>query len=397
MIARRHSSPSPPILIIAPRGQAEWARIFLREMRDALSALGRKVVWMAVESDADDERIARKLTQWRDVGQSFDCFSINANVKGIGRRHGWPLRTHFTWMVDHPIHHLGKIVENDARTVCGYVDALFVTDHQQLRPDIEAVFMPHCGRLPDAPPEPMAARSDAILYAANFWPEGSKEGFLHALRQLPPPWPRIVAEASEAVLLERRIPWDAVRHIAASHGIDAAETGNWDALRDGLGVLEHRLLSVQRLEILQRLSGISMTVVGRLPDYLLDAYRIDPEHFAHLGTVAYSKIQQLMDSHRITINTSVHMHAGAHERIWSAIGAGSVVLSNRTLFLDQLFEDEKNILFFKSDENFFNRFLKEALEDPEKLSAMADSATALMTGEHEFSSRARMVVDCLDG
>lgn len=110
--------------------------------------------------------------------------------------------------------------------------------------------------------------------------------------------------------------------------------------------------------------------------------------------VNYWQTQELMRKSKIVMNFQALLRDGTHERIFAGMAARSVVVTNETPYLRELFLADEEIIFYN-----FNHLegmvesIQAILQDDGRREKISEAAWQAVKGSHTFEERAKMIVD----
>ena len=139
-------------------------------------------------------------------------------------------------------------------------------------------------------------------------------------------------------------------------------------------------------------SGITVTAYGTGWD---QCEWSDNPHLKYGGKVLAPQILPLMNDSKIVLNTMTWFKAGAHDRIFNGMLAGSAVVTDDSTYLRRIFTDGKELAMFS---------LKEIQSLPDRVFAlfgdlastqqMADCGYLAARADHTWKNRAEYLLEC---
>lgn len=139
-------------------------------------------------------------------------------------------------------------------------------------------------------------------------------------------------------------------------------------------------------------SGITVTAYGTGWD---QCEWSDNPHLKYGGKVLAPQILPLMNDSKIVLNTMTWFKAGAHDRIFNGMLAGSAVVTDDSTYLRRIFTDGKELAMFS---------LKEIQSLPDRVFAlfgdmastqqMADCGYLAARADHTWKNRAKYLLEC---
>lgn len=107
--------------------------------------------------------------------------------------------------------------------------------------------------------------------------------------------------------------------------------------------------------------------------------------------VPFENIGDVLKDSKILLHSCRSITHGGHERIFTAMSYGTIVMAGKNEFLEKNFEDGKNILFY---DNFFevNAKVEALLPNTQKREEMAKNAFEKVQKEHTWEERAKTLL-----
>lgn len=138
----------------------------------------------------------------------------------------------------------------------------------------------------------------------------------------------------------------------------------------------------RRVEIIEMLGDLPMTI-----------FTDDSKQFPRRKNIQYREpvslktFQAHMYDSKIVLNVLANLIYGAHERIFTAMQAGAVSLTDPNQFLLEHFEDGKNILLLRYRSQNLAERIGRLLEQPDQLQDIANAALEIVP-THTWNARA---------
>lgn len=115
----------------------------------------------------------------------------------------------------------------------------------------------------------------------------------------------------------------------------------------------------------------------------------------HRGT-SYQEALDLMAQAKVVFQDQAEFNNGAHDRVFSAMLSGAVVLSEYSSYLDKEFINGKNIFLYDWKNGLTQvNIIKEILNDESKRLAVAVSAYGKVNECHRWINRAQSIVEAM--
>ena len=151
--------------------------------------------------------------------------------------------------------------------------------------------------------------------------------------------------------------------------------------------------SVNRLKVIMTLAdaGFNVDIYGN--NWTTSPLVRYPNVRLH-ESVNYWQTQELMRKSKIVLNFQALLRDGTHERIFAGMASKSVVVTNETPYLRELFSADEEIVFYN-----FNHLdgmvesIQAILQDDGRREKISEAAWQAVKGTHTFEERAQMIVD----
>lgn len=115
------------------------------------------------------------------------------------------------------------------------------------------------------------------------------------------------------------------------------------------------------------------------------------------GKVSAPEVLPLMHHSKIVLNTMTWFKDGSHDRIFNGMLAGSVVVSDSSGYLQDHFENHREIeLFELSDIGELPVIVQDLLDDLSHAQQIADAGRVKALGEHTWENRARVLAETFE-
>lgn len=111
-------------------------------------------------------------------------------------------------------------------------------------------------------------------------------------------------------------------------------------------------------------------------------------------SVSYWKTQELMRKSKIVMNFQALLRDGTHERVFAGMAARSVVVTNETPYLREIFNEGEELIFYNfNDINEMVKNVQGILKNDGQRGKISESAWQAVKGMHTFEERAKAIVD----
>ncbi|WP_421663928.1 glycosyltransferase family protein [Lysinibacillus telephonicus] len=158
-------------------------------------------------------------------------------------------------------------------------------------------------------------------------------------------------------------------------------------------VIGRYLYSINRLRVITALAEEGMTI-----DIFGNGWENSPlANYPNVRLhkpVNYWQTQKLMRQSKIVLSFQALLRDGTHERVFAGMAANSVVVTNETPYLKELFQSEKELIFYNfNDLGLMVQNVRNLLHDEQYREAISDAARQAIVGNHTFNQRAQQIVD----
>lgn len=150
--------------------------------------------------------------------------------------------------------------------------------------------------------------------------------------------------------------------------------------------LEQYIRGLERVEVIKAITDVPVQIFGAGPwkKYLKGQDNVT----IHPG-VPFKQALEVMKQTKILLNSCSWIKFGAHERIFTGIAAGSLVLTNRNPYMEEYFKDEESILFYNHKERQqLNRKIKAYLNNPSACQQIIQKGQNIVKQHHTWDQRA---------
>ena len=112
------------------------------------------------------------------------------------------------------------------------------------------------------------------------------------------------------------------------------------------------------------------------------------------GQVSYYESVQAIRKSKILFQDQAEFNDGAHDRVFTAMLNGTVVVSEYSKYLDEIFYRNKDIFFYDwINSNKQIGIIRDLLRDDTKRLGIAKSAYIKVLKKHQWINRAEKIVD----
>lgn len=161
-------------------------------------------------------------------------------------------------------------------------------------------------------------------------------------------------------------------------------------LTDVLQEIELYLKACDRLNLLKSITHIPIHVFGgSLEDIGWESLAFQSNLIIH-DPINYEEALNVIKRSKVVLNSGIKNIFGAHERVFSGLASGAVVMTNQNAFLQETLQDEESILFYKHTElHSVEEKIQGYLSDDSKRIALAKKGQAIAFKFHTWEERLR--------
>lgn len=111
-------------------------------------------------------------------------------------------------------------------------------------------------------------------------------------------------------------------------------------------------------------------------------------------SVSYWALQDIMKKSKIILNIAGIANDGTHERVFAGMSNQSIVLTNETPYLNELFEDSVEVIFYNfSDISSVPAKINELLSSNEEMNKISYNAMRAILNQHTWNERAKEITE----
>lgn len=375
--------------IITYIGDLNTLNVFTREFIGIFRLLGYDV--FAYEPNAGNNYI--KMMDFIKDGPIDFVFMFNNQAFSLCDPNGEPLLNRLgckdiNFLVDHPAFTIkGKermlISKNKYELLVDRNHIKFFANRKNLI--CTPMFMPHGGQALEIPIRPIANRSIDVLYVGS-----AKIGELPTDEM----YKNIVSMMIENPNMDSRDVFEL--YFRECHGTSfAVLEENPQSSSEVLYKFEWTVLGVYRTAMVRILveNGIKVDVYG--PGWDKTDFSDNPNLIKHEWTTAEHCLELMYDS-KVVLNSMPWFKDGTHERIFNAMLAGSICVTDKSKWIDENLKNGENIVSFDlyHMEDMVEQ-VKNILADSDRYQHIADNGYKEAVAKHTWSHRAIEMINMI--
>ncbi len=293
-------------------------------------------------------------------------------------------------LVDHPYWYHDILMRTPQVGVVLTIDRKHSQYVERFYPHIPFTgFLPHGGACAEGELKPVAERTIDVLYAGSLYAD-------YAVSQKPDfarfPFPaEKICQDSIAWLFAH--PEDTIESVVEGQLLQNDVVLSDEELRQFISscvYIERVVSSYYREKVVGAVAkaGISITLYG---DGWSDCDWIRLPNVSYGGRISPEEVLKKMEDSKIVLNTMPWFKDGSHERIFNAMLRGAVVVSETSVYLDEILPDNVWVPFTLSQESLaaLPKRMSELLSDKERLQSIASEGYRLAASKHTWQARAQ--------
>ena len=249
-------------------------------------------------------------------------------------------------LMDHPYMHRNALDHAPKNAIVLVIDREHIKYLNRFYPDLMAVgFLPHGGNVPDQTPGKLSDRSIPLMYAGGV----SLPGVATPLPDLSAFDFDAKAVADEALSLLIEEPEHtveaALEQILLGHDIRLSDPELLDVITS-LHFIDGKAVSHFREKLIRSLTkaGLPVVLYGNNWQYL-DWIGCYPSLDFRGRVSSFEIVRKMLDT-KIVLNTMTWFKDGTHDRIFNGMLSKAAVVSDRSRYMEENFENEKELILF---------------------------------------------------
>jgi hypothetical protein len=374
----------PGVVIYKGVYQYGAVNFFADCMADAFRSLGRDVFILDLSDDDNLVANMRKaFTTDTEFILSFGAvgYAFRSGDKSLYDTLPFPF---VALLVDHPCHHIMRLImKNMLVTTIDRSHSVFL--RRYFKGALKSFYLPHGGCLcPGADVDiSVSARPVDLLFAGTYM---DREECFNEIKRLDRIPRRLALAAIDRVLACDSLPIErALEETALEGDIDIYADSILPRITlEVIPRIELFVRAVKRMEVLSALdrAGTAVDIYGNnWPGGLFRNHRI---HEA----LPFEKILLEMTRSKIVMNIGNYPE-GSHERVFSAMLNGALMLSDYNPYFEEIFREDRNISLYRwTDIDALPDKVAGLLDDGERRETIAATGKAEAEKNHTWDNRA---------
>jgi len=258
----------------------------------------------------------------------------------------------------------------------------------------DAFFLPHAGMMPLSGLPGIFDRDIDILFVGSipFQPTremlDGKASFLRA-KDL---GVSLLRGTAERILEKSQEPFAAFREACDEYSFDLDVLDSEAKFNccEALAFLSRWCESKKRIDLLKALKSVPVAIVGEIP---LSVRNSLGSHHMYYGPLLGYQVLMLMQRAKILLNSVSVFPRGAHERVFYGMACGACVVTDKSEYLKEYYNDNEDLFYFPEDAGVFDDFFIEKLKNLDKLQKITASAVLKYENRDTWYCRSEEVIN----
>lgn len=298
-----------------------------------------------------------------------------------------------TYLMDHPYYHHKPLLVDRKRHYVFCVDRHHVDYLKRYYKNItDGFFLPHGGYALDVENKSYQERSMDVVFLGSSGPLAEGDAFVS---DLPPVFRNIISKVIQQMMSgNSRTFEDLVMESLLEKGVGLSEEDTAEIF-SYLQQADYFIRSLSRIRLLEVLleAGIVVDVFGEGWEEYESRF---PDRLRLHGSISYKETLQVMGDSKIVLNAMPLFKDGAHDRIFNAMLAGAVCVTDGTPYLEDCFHDGEELRFYDlKNMDVLPGIVKELLDNPEKAEKIANRGYKKAMQFHTWNVRGRQFIELL--
>jgi spore maturation protein CgeB len=297
---------------------------------------------------------------------------------------------HVACLVDSPINFLPLIRSPHSIITCVDRDGIDFFNGLGFQ---NAFFMPHAVESSLAPDLPTKREYDVLMLSSCIDYEEIRNNWK---KKYPKPLREALEEAAEQTLSDQETPYYQAfvaaldKQVSKQSGIDPSTIDFIACLDD----LEMFIRGKDRVELVKAVQDAKVDIFGSAEGLTgWKKYLGNKRNVAIHDPVPFDQALATMKHSKIVLNSSPWIKNGGHERIFSGLACGALVITNENIFMREQFKDGDSIVFYQHNKwDKANHRVNEYLANVEKREQIIQKGRQLVEANHTWNQRAAQLI-----
>lgn len=250
----------------------------------------------------------------------------------------------WAFLVDHPFYHHLRLLKIKGNVIVSCIDRKHVEYIDRYYKNIKWVcFMPHGGIIGKSHYIPYENRKYNVVMMGGL---GKITETLVSINELKNRIGEVVDPVLHQVEKDMNLDLESVLEDQLRKNGVAITDQEFSAFMHGLYPIDIMRRYIKRRDLIDAITsaGIEVDIWGNGWEKVAEKNDKIRLH----EPVAYDMINSIMADAKIVLNDMPLFHDGSHERVFAPMQCGAVCLSDKSIFIEELFVDKRDIVFYDS-------------------------------------------------
>lgn len=373
------------ILMLYDEKQYDSLNFFVDELKKAFEHLGIEVdVW---DCTGEANRKASDYTKKFDLAISFHGMYSRIYLDEKLKDRNIPV---WSFMVEHPMYHYGTLLNDYRNSIVSFADRKHTQYVRETYNNHQGVcFMPPGGCLLAKPLKPWKERTCDVSFFGNYT---SPDELVVEIQKLDEIMKNLMIPVIDKLILYDTATFEEEFEKALREkGIILSKNELRKEL-ENYQFVDKYVRSIRQHYVIESVisQGIPVHVFGNGWKKFQSDYK--GNLVVHENPERNAVIEAMADS-RIVLNVVPMFSDGANEGVFTAIGAGSVCFSDRSIYLEDCFRDEEDIFFYSIDDlDSLPGKILSVLSGAYNVEAVIQNGYEKVATQHSWEKRAEEIV-----
>lgn len=256
----------------------------------------------------------------------------------------------------------------------------------------QVFFLPHGAERSLSPDSGSHKDYDVVMLSSCIDYERIRSGWK---KKYSVPLRKAMEEAAERALEDHKRPYykafvEALdRQIHLQAGIDPSTIDFIEILDE----IEMYIRGKDRVELVKAIKDARVDIFGSVGTNGWKKYVGNKKNVVIHEPVPFEQVLTIMKHSKIVLNSCPWIADGGHERIFSGLACGAVVMANENAFLKREFKDGESIVLYQHGRwDKVNHRINEYLEDNAKRELVAQKGREIVMNGHTWDHRAAQLI-----
>jgi glycosyltransferase involved in cell wall biosynthesis len=163
-----------------------------------------------------------------------------------------------------------------------------------------------------------------------------------------------------------------------------------------LDELEAYIIGVDRVSLIRSISDAPIDIYGNTKE-LWEKYVGKQSNCIVHDPLPFEEAFKKMKEAKIILNSCIVTKEGGHERIYSGMCCGAVVITNENGYMKETFEDGENVIFYTEQNlDVINNKVNDLLTNEPKRAAIAKAGSKIVHEHHTWDERVEILLKELE-